>query len=261
MPPRQPARKGRTRLGPSDADATARRLLAARSRQARSSQARSSAPVEPGPAAEAEAVAEASPAAEPVVEPIATEGAASEPVGSEEVGEDAGPRGRLPRPVLVLAALTVVFGCLAAWFGAEAGSANSGTDTQNTALTNASATSVVSGQIASEVGTLFSYNYISPQPTVAAASHDLTGAAVSQYAALFGRVRQLAPQDQLIVTTSVTNVGVEMLNGSTARVLVFARESDRRANQAAGTPVTAMLAVNATLAGGQWKISGIDANG
>lgn len=275
MPPRQPAprspRKGRTRLGPSEGDATARRLLAARSRQSRASDPVSpEPPADEAPAGAATAGAAAAPAAlateptapEPVLpEPVLPEPVGSEPVGSEPVGEEGDGRGRLPRLAILLGVATVVFGCLAAWFGTEASNANNGTDTQNTALTDPSATSVVAGQIATEVGTLFSYNYIDPQPTLSAASRDLTGSAVTEYASLFSRVRQLAPQDQLIVSMSVTSVGVELLTGSTARLLVFGRESDRHASQAAGTPQTAMLAVNAVRVGSQWKISGINPTG
>jgi Mce-associated membrane protein len=274
MPPRQPpSRPSRKRLGPSDGDtAMTRRLLAARTRQARPAQG-SAGPVR----AEATEIAETPVAETPVAEtpvaetPVVEETAASgsvaaepvrpEPVRPEPVEGEGETRGGLPRLAIVLAVATVVLGCLAAWFGAEAGNASSGADTQNTALTDSSGTAMVSGEIATEVGTLFSYNYIDPAPTLNAASHDLTGSAISTYATLFARVRQLAPTDHLIVSFSVTSVGVEMLNGPTARLLVFGSESDRTASQAAGTPSSAMLAVNAVQAGGHWKISGINPAG
>lgn len=97
-------------------------------------------------------------------------------------------------------------------------------------------------------------------PATRAASRLLTGAAVRQYAALFAQVEKDAPKQKLVVTSTVTNAGVELLTADTARVLVFATESDRKPG---GTPATAgaMLAVNMIRAGGTWKISGIDTFG
>jgi Mce-associated membrane protein len=84
---------------------------------------------------------------------------------------------------------------------------------------------------------------------------------VAQYAAQFATVRTDAPKYQLIVSTSVTNVGVEFLTGNTARLLVFAIESDRRATSAKSDSASTMLAVNAVLQGGNWKIEGLDVYG
>jgi Mce-associated membrane protein len=82
--------------------------------------------------------------------------------------------------------------------------------------------------------------------------------AKGQYASLFGQVRREAPGEKLIVTTTVTNAGVELLTGDTARVLVFAIESDRKAGGGAPSSAGSMLAVNAVRVGSTWKISGID---
>jgi Mce-associated membrane protein len=55
----------------------------------------------------------------------------------------------------------------------------------------------------------------------------------------------------------VSNAGVELLTPNTARVLVFAVETERKAG---GTPSSfgTMLAVNVVRDGGTWKIAGID---
>ena len=71
----------------------------------------------------------------------------------------------------------------------------------------------------------------------------------------------LAQKDKLVVTTTVSNIGVEMLTGNTARVLVFATESDGSAGATTPTTAEAMLAVNAVLDGSTWKIEGIDTFG
>jgi Mce-associated membrane protein len=241
MPPqRTPSGKGRFRLGPAETDSATKRLLAARARQA---SARPSVPVPVPEAPEETAEAE--------------ETSAPPEVDIDDTGTT---RPRLLLPVL-LGVLTIILGSLAAWFGAEAASVNGSSAAQNSALTNATMTTEVSREIAAEVGSLFSYNYADPGPTTAAANQYLTGAAVAQYAAQFATVRTDAPKYQLIVSTSVTNVGVEFLTGNTARLLVFAIESDRRATSAKSDGASTMLAVNAIFQGGNWKIEGLDVYG
>jgi Mce-associated membrane protein len=169
------------------------------------------------------------------------------------------PFGKMFLPLL-LAAVTLVLGGLAAWFGAEAAALNGTPSAQNLALADPAETSQVTQQVTSAIGTLFSYDYAAPDPTTRAAGRLLTGAAVREYAALFGQVHQQAAKQQLVITTTVSNAGVELLTPNTARVLVFAVESDRKAN---GTPSSygTMLAVNAVRDGGTWKIEGIDTFG
>jgi Mce-associated membrane protein len=158
---------------------------------------------------------------------------------------------------LLLAAVTLVLGGLAAWFGAEAAALNDAPSAQNRALADPAETSQVTGQATSAIGALFSYDYAAPGPTTQAADRLLTGAAVREYAALFGQVHQQASKQKLVITTTVSNAGAELLTPNTARVLVFAVESERKAN---GTPSNfgTMLAVNMVRDGGTWKVEGID---
>jgi Mce-associated membrane protein len=169
------------------------------------------------------------------------------------------PFGQMFLPVL-LAAVTLTLGGLAAWFGAEAAALNGTPSAQNRALADPAETSQVTRQVTSAIGALFSYDYAAPGPTAQAARRLLTGAAVREYAALLAQIQQQAPKRKLVVTTTVTSAGVELLTPNTARVLVFATESDRARG---GTPAAAgaMLAVNVVRAGGTWKIEGIDTFG
>lgn len=160
--------------------------------------------------------------------------------------------------LLALAAATLAFGGLAAWFGTEAGSLTGEPSGQNQALANPTETSQVTSQVTSAIDALFSYSYTSPGSTTKAASRVLTGAAVRQYAALFAEVKAKAPREKLIVTTKVSSAGVELLTPDAARVLVFAAESDGSAGASTPSTAGAMLAVNMVLDGGTWKISGID---
>ena len=156
-----------------------------------------------------------------------------------------------------LGALAVTLGSLAIWFGVAASSTGSGVETQNTALTDAAATAQVNQQIDKAFSTIFSYNYADTAKTLQAARTLLTGKAVGQYESLFKVVEQEAPKEKLVLTTTVTNSGVERLTGSTARVLIFANQRDTSASHQT-TDAGAMVAINAMQVNGQWKITSID---
>jgi Mce-associated membrane protein len=168
---------------------------------------------------------------------------------------------RLPWGLLTFVALTVVTlvcGGLATWFGTQAGAVTSAPSASNHALSDPGETSQVTSQVTGAVQRLFSYDYANPAPTQNAAAALLTGVAVKQYATLFAAVKQAAMKNKLVVTTTVSQAGVETLSGGTARVLVFATESNGSAGASAPTTAEAMLAVNAVRTGSAWKIEGLD---
>jgi Mce-associated membrane protein len=172
--------------------------------------------------------------------------------------------GRSRHPLLLpacLGAVAVVLGGLAVWFGLEASSATSGVDTSNAALTDPVATRQVTQQVTSAVNKIFSYNYADTATTSRAAAALLTGKARQQYDTLFKLVRRDAPKEKLVLTTTVTNSGVEFLDGGRARLLIFADQRDTAGSARQTTDAGAMFAVNAVNQGGRWKISSIDTFG
>ncbi|MBC6463487.1 hypothetical protein, partial [Actinomadura sp. HBU206391] len=205
--------------------------------------------------------------------PVASPGSAAEPTPATEA-EDARAEkggataarvqsGRSWRSLLppVLGMATVALGCFAVWSGMEAHGLRDGAPARNTALTDNARTSEAKGQITSAVNTLFSYDYADPAKTEQAAKRLLTGKAARQYDRLFGPVRRQAASDKPVLTTTVTDSGVSMLQGGRARVLIFA---DQRNTRTAGDQTTyagAMLAVDAVRQDGAWKISNIDTLG
>ncbi len=116
----------------------------------------------------------------------------------------------------------------------------------------------VDQQVAAAVNTIFSYSYADTARTRTAAQQLLTGAAISQYNQLFAIVQKQAPKAKLTVTTRVTNIGVELLTGDRARVLVFANQQDTSAGTAKTIYGGAMFAVSAVNEHGKWKIDNID---
>ena len=176
--------------------------------------------------------------------------------------EDARAGRRSWRTAAALGAVAVVLAGFGVWATLHASSLRSNAAAQaNTALTDGPATAAVRREISAAVNTIFSYNYADTAATRRAAQRVLTGAAVRQYNTLFALVTKNAPTQKLVVTTKVTNSGVELLNGDRARLLVFANQQDTRAGTGQTSYAGAMFAVTALRQGGQWKIENIDTFG
>jgi Mce-associated membrane protein len=235
----------------------------------------------PGSAASAEAAAPPPPppppalasteATETVASVDATDGpadmdAAGTPVSTDDMDNrvtaigpaPAASHSRRPVAVLLLGALTVVLGGFGIWATIHASNLRAQSAQQNTALVDSAATGAVRDQVDSAVQTIFSYSYASTGATRQAAQRVLTGPAIQQYDSLFALVQQEAPAEKLVVTTTVTNSGVELLSGGQARVLIFVNQQDTRAGTSQTTYGGAMLAVTAVSQAGRWKIENID---
>lgn len=190
--------------------------------------------------------------------------AEDEPEATPEEGEEVPRSGRRPprlriRLPAVLCVLTVLLGAFAAWAFASAGSLRDDPGRQNTALTDISRTSEVKGQITEAVGAVFSYNYASPAKADTAVKTYLVGKAVQQHKDMLADVRAQAPKEKLVLTTTVTESGVQLLDGDRARLLIFADQSNTRTGKSEETTyAAAMFAVDAVRRGGTWRISAID---
>jgi Mce-associated membrane protein len=170
---------------------------------------------------------------------------------------DARPRRRMVVPAL-LGLATIIAGGFGIWAAVASHSLRATAANANTALVDRAATRALDRDMTGAVDTIFSYNYADTARTKAAAQGLLTGAAIRQYNQLFALVEQQAPKERLVVTTRVTNIGVELLTGDRARVLVFANQQDTRAGTGQTTYGGAMFAVTAIRQHGTWKIENID---
>ncbi|MEV7644241.1 hypothetical protein AB0O32_30385 [Streptomyces rubiginosohelvolus] len=176
---------------------------------------------------------------------------------------DEAPRARAARLRItlpaVLCALTVLLGAVAVWAFASASSLRDEPARQNAALTDIGRTSEVKGRISEAVGAVFSYDYASPARSDRAASTYLTGRAVQQHQDMLADVREQAPEQKLVLTTTVTGSGVEFLDGDRARLLIFADQSNTRTGKDEETTyAAAMFAVDAVRRGDTWLIAAID---
>ncbi|MDX2921477.1 MULTISPECIES: hypothetical protein [Streptomyces] len=250
---------------------TTRHLVNRRRRLATTPSRTAGAETEPAvgqPEADREPDPAASSAPEPATAPDAVE-AQSDTLGdtapdtSEEGHADNAHRARVSRlrstlPA-VLCALTVLLGAAAVWAFASASSLRDEPARQNAALTDIGRTSEVKGRISEAVGAVFSYDYASPARSDRAAGTYLTGRAVQQHKDMLADVREQAPEQKLVLTTTVTESGVEFLDGDRARLLIFADQSNTRTGKDEETTyAAAMFAVDAVRRGDTWLIAAID---
>ncbi|MGW0859502.1 hypothetical protein [Streptomyces sp. NPDC002690] len=189
---------------------------------------------------------------------------AAEAAEAEETDEQApAPRRRIPRlrislPAL-LCVLTVLLGVFAAWAFTSAATLRDDPSRQNTALTDIARTSEVKGQVTEAVGAVFSYDYASTEKSDRAAKTYLTGKAVQQHQDMLAEVREQAPKQKLVLTTTVTESAVQQLDGDRARLLIFADQSNTRTGDKEETTyAAAMFAVDAVRKDGRWLIATID---
>ncbi|SDX53645.1 Mce-associated membrane protein [Amycolatopsis xylanica] len=157
------------------------------------------------------------------------------------------------RSPLVLMVVAVLLCGLGAWFTVEAGDLRSSPAASNRALVDVGATAEVNSAVTLAVNRIFSYSYDKTDVTEKAASAVLRGKAQETYHQLFAQVRQLAPQQKLVLTTRVVSSAVQSLDGTHARLLVFLDQSAQRG----GTESVAasQLSVTAERQDGTWVIT------
>jgi len=165
----------------------------------------------------------------------------------------------VPLPALV-GALVLLLG-LAVFFAVENAQVRGTPSAQNTALVDVGTTAEVSRQVTAALKTVYSFDYTRLDQNEAAARAVITPAFADQFDQLFRQVRELAPQQQAVVTATVNLVGVESINGDRATLLVFLDQQATRAQAGAGPQQLAAagrLTVTAQRVDGTWKIAAVD---
>jgi Mce-associated membrane protein len=163
--------------------------------------------------------------------------------------------------VAVLALLTVLLGGFAAWAAGKASDLHGSAARHNTALTDSARTSEVKGSVSQAVNAVFSYDYADTARTDKAAARVLTGRAKQQYASMIAQVKAQAAARRTVLTTTVTDAGVELIDGHRARLLLYAdqRNTSTAKGSAGDTAYSAaMFAVDAVEQDGTWRIASID---
>lgn len=129
---------------------------------------------------------------------------------------------------------------------------------KNKALTDAAATSRVSGEVGDALARIFSYTPDGVARTEQDAKDVLDGKAARQYESLFGQVREQVAEQKLTLATRVVSSGVTSLRGDRARLLFFLDQTTTREGRKP-TTAAAQLSVSAERRDGDWRIVGITA--
>lgn len=176
----------------------------------------------------------------------------AEVVETSEVVESVERRPRLPWVLAVVALLLAGFG---AWFTLETDSLRSSGASENQALVDVGATAEVNSSITLALNKIFSYSYDKTDVTEQAAAGVLRGNALTTYNQLFAQVRQMAPQQKLVLSTRVVNSAVQSLGGDHARLLVFLDQSATRTDTGTTSAAASQLSVTAERQNGRWVIT------
>jgi Mce-associated membrane protein len=184
--------------------------------------------------------------------------------------------GRLPW-VVALLAVAVLLGVLGLWASAAAGDRSAeadrlnrtaarvnaeakqlGAGAGNEALSDSEGTRQVVTDLTAAVEATFSYDYTNLAVTESAVEKYLTDGARCVYEALFSQVRQLAPQQKIVLRTTVGEVALTRLDGDRADALVFFDQFSTRADTNNTVSVGGQFLLGAKRDGDLWKIAKLD---
>jgi Mce-associated membrane protein len=192
------------------------------------------------------------------------------PTDLEEAESDAGERRRakvVERPsrtkaqsqisvAIVLVVVAIILAGMAVFFRGKANDLDSADN--NTALTDSATTSQVTSQLTNAIKQTFSYNYTDLGSTEKAVKDNLAGKALCEYNLLFGEVKKLAPQQKIILDTTVRQLAVVRIDGDRAEALVYIDQLSTRVDVNKTVAVGGQFAVQAHREGGHWKITEFD---
>lgn len=177
-----------------------------------------------------------------------------------DLASDSGSTRSLRVPLLA-AALVVLTG-LAVFFGIEDARLRGTAAAANSALVDVGTTAEVAGQLTDALQTIYSYDFARLDENERAARAVITPEFADQFNRLFAQVRDLAPQQQAVVSATVTLSAVKEITGDRAVLVAF---MDQRATRAAaddGRPTQLAAAGRLTVAGqkidGRWKIAAVE---
>lgn len=128
----------------------------------------------------------------------------------------------------------------------------------NTALADVGTTADVANQLGAALETVYSYDFTQLDANERSARNVITPEFAAKFDQLFGQVRQLAPQQQAVVSAVVTSAAVQSIQGDRAVLVVFLdQQATRAAAGAEPQQVSAAgrLTVTGQLVDGTWKIA------
>jgi Mce-associated membrane protein len=177
-----------------------------------------------------------------------------------DLAPDSGSK-RSMRVPLLAAALVVLTG-LAVFFGIEDARLRGTPAAANSALVDVGTTAEVSGQLTDALQTIYSYDFARLDENERAARAVITPEFADQFNRLFAQVRELAPQQQAVVSATVTLSAVKEITGDRAVLVAFMDQQATRAAADDGQPTQLAAAGRLTVTGqkidGRWKIAAVE---
>ncbi len=154
--------------------------------------------------------------------------------------------------VVVLLLVALVGGAAAAFFRGQAARAETGS-ADNLALVHAAATGEVVGQVSKAIEIVLSYDHTKLDENERAGREVITGRYGEEFGVTFADVRRTAPEQKLVLTTTVLLAGVTTLSEDRAEVIATMDLEALRDT----TPYTSpgRVKVVATKVDGRWKIA------
>ncbi|MDN5933995.1 MAG: hypothetical protein L0I24_23475 [Pseudonocardia sp.] len=158
----------------------------------------------------------------------------------------------------VLAAALVVLIALAAFFGIATASLRGSPAATNTALTDLATTSEVSSQLGDALEVLYSYDFARLDENERAAREVITDEFTPEFERLFAQVRELAPQQQAVVSAVVSVSAVQLIEGDRAVLVAFMDQQATTVASAEQVAAAGRLTVTGELVDGRWKIAAVE---
>lgn len=166
-------------------------------------------------------------------------------------------RGTQIATLVALCAVLVLAVGLAAWFRGEANQLTGSAAAGNRALVDAGTTAEVSGQVRAALQRIYSYDFARLDDNERAAGEVVTGPFAEAFRQQFRLVRELAPAQQAVVVATVLDLGVKVLDGDRAILLVFLDQQASRGIETQPLFVAGRLTVTAERVDGVWKIADV----
>jgi Mce-associated membrane protein len=193
---------------------------------------------------------------------------AVEVTGGVTGAEDKGAPGRAARlaaalrrqavPLLAVAAL--VLATVAVVAGIQDARLRGTPAAANTALVDVGTTAEVAGQLSDAVETVYSFDFARLDENEKAARDVITPEFAAQFDRLFGEVKARAPQQQAVVSATVTHTAVKEITGDRAVLVAFVDQQATRAApdaQSQQLAAAGRLTVTGERVDGRWKIAAV----
>lgn len=161
-------------------------------------------------------------------------------------------------PVLV-GALVVLVG-LAVFFGVATFALRSTPAATNTALTDVATTAEVTNQLGDALETVYSYDFARLDENERAAREVITTGFSAEFERLFAQVRELAPQQQAVVSAKINVSAVQEIRGDRAVLVAFMDQQASTAATAEQATAAGRLTVTGERVDGRWKIAAVESN-